>query len=529
MDRRLRRSKLWGWTVAPLVRRYGGWPHWHHFAVNLMIGLAIEVVLHFMAGGMFITSVKNLMLDASMNIAAHDPSAANRSNPPITIFDVDEQTWRSPAWGGGEPAVAPRSQLGRLIEIAVRGKARYVVVDIVVEGEDSPEDAALVKDMLRIEPQLDSDQRILFVRSIRHPDCSMAQGVGLNDEYDASAACASDLGAPTVRPSPLDPLFTRHGGHFVSVTPNFILSRDGVLRDWVLWKPACVIGKAPSGLSGEWRAMPSVQLAIVEMERLRLQAYDGEHGPQSHGAWPMPTGFGACLPTLAGDARDASETGDEVPLDIAEARMIGALSSGEGHGQDAGHGGAHDLSSVIFFRYREGTGSAAAGGNGIQTLSALSLLEGRSSGNLSGQIVIVAQSHELARDHHMTPLGRMPGAMILANSINSLRDPGLIEHAPSVLESTFVIVSIVLAAWLFAVIRAEFSLLLAIAFVPVLLGLSYLALSAGIKLGSEIALLGIYLHWIFKTIEVALGARKSGGHGHGHSDGHGHEHDAGGH
>lgn len=519
-QRRLRSSRLWAWTAAPLVRRFGKWPHWHHFVVNLMIGLAIEVVLHFMVGGMFITGVKNLMFDASMNIAAHMPAASNRSDPPIAVFDIDEETWRSPVWGGGEPDIAPRSQLARLVEIAVRAKARYVIVDIVVEGEGNAADGSLLKDMLRMEAQMAPDQRILFVRSIRHPDCGMVADFEAAENQEAREACLSVQGAPTVRRSRLDPLFRRAGGHFVPVTPNFILSRDGVLRDWVLWKPACVIGASSSGLAGTWQVMPSVQLAILEMERLRLRSgQGGMSSGETRSVWPLPGGFGVCLPTLAGSARAAPESGREVSFQTAEARMIEALSRAGEHGAEAGRGPGHDLSSVIFFRYREGTGSAASGGNGIQTLSALPLLEGRSPGDLSGQIVIIAQSHELARDHHLTPLGRMPGAMILANSINSLHNPGLIEHAPSALETSFVIVSIVLAAWLFAVVRAEFSLLLAIAFVPILLGLSYLTLSAGIKLGSEVAILGIYLHWIFKTIEVAVGARKAGGHGHGHDAG----------
>lgn len=485
-----------------LGRRVRRWPHWHHFCVNLAIGLLIEVVIHFMVGGMFVTTVRNAVQDATMNVAAHLAGSANPSRPGIAVFDVDDETWRDPVWGGGEPDLAPRPQVARLIDIAARAHARTIVVDIVVEGSGNAADAPFAADLARIARGLAPDQRILLVRSIRAPLC-------------AASPCGETDGAPTLRASPLDAAVAGSGGRLVAVAPNFIVSPDGVLRGWILWKPACVV--APGQAAGTWRALPSVQLAVRELERVRAQG--------GTPVWDRAQGFGRCRPTMP-DGGTAPDGGGFASLSQAEAAMERAMAPALGgdhgaaaaeHGDAAApeHGPAkHDPASIVFFRYASGTGPVAAGGNGIQTLSARTLLDGRDPGDLSEQVVIVAQSHEVARDHHLTPLGRQPGAMVLANSINSMRDPGVIAHAPGALEYLFAFATIVLAAWLFAVVHAAFSALLAIAFVPVLLLVSYLSLGAGFQLGSEIALLGIYLHWLFKTIETALEA------GQGHHAGH---------
>lgn len=486
-------------------RRLRGWPHWRHFLSNLVIGLLIEVVIHFMTGGLFVTHLRNAVQDAAMNVAAHLPGAERRSGPAITVFDVDEETWRDRAWGGGEVDLAPRAQMARLVDVAVRGGARYVVVDIVVEGAGSPQDAEFVQSMGEIARRLRPDQHLLFVRSVRAPICTDSD-VG---------SCAETVSAPTLRASPMDALFAQTGTRLIKVAPNFLVAPDGVLRRWVLWKPACVPDASAEGTVGTWQVLPSVQLAIRDLERQRTQG--------AKPAWSAAPGFGPCLPTTAGEQTPVPPTDPVIALADAEAAMTRALAP-TGEPAEAGHashepthgGGQNDPASVIFFRYAAGTGSVAVGGNGIQTLNARTLLDGRDPGSLAGQVVIVAQSHEFARDHHLTPLGRLPGAMVLVNSIRSMQDPGIIEHAPGALEYLFAVVSIILAAWLFAVVRAEYSLLLAIGFVPVLLCVSYLSLGAGMQLGSEIALLGIYLHWLFKTIETALEA----GRGHDHGDPH---------
>lgn len=490
--------------VRALRRKVTTSPHLRHFFMNLMIGLVIEVVIHFMTGGMFVTHVRNAVQDATMNVAARIPGRVTRSDPAIAVFDVDDETWRDPSWGGGEADIAPRAQVARLVDIAVRAGARYVVVDIVVENPGRPDDAQFVAAMGEIGKRMRADQHVLFVRSLRAPLC-------------AGDACPEGESAPTVRTSPLDALVGGSGGRFVRVAPNFLVSPDGVLRGWVLWKPACVT--APGSGAGTWQALPSVQLAVRELERVR------EHGGAP--VWAGGKGFGACMPTLAGAQEAADGAVHPVSLAHAEGAMaeamapaLGASHAGSHEGDDAQATGRHDPASVIFFRNASGTGPVAAGGNGIQTLSVRTLLGGRDPGSLAGQVVIIAQSHEVARDHHLTPLGRMPGAMVLANAINSMRAPGVLAHAPGALEYGFALVMIVLAAWLFAVVRAEFALLLAFGFVPVVLLVSYLSLRSGLQLGAEIAILGIYLHWLFQTIETALVAGRAHGHGKHHADEH---------
>lgn len=466
------------------------WPHWRHFRTNLAIGILIEIAIHAMTGGSLVTTMRNAIQDATMNVASHRADSAHPSRP-ITIFDVDDETWRDPLWGGGETDVAPRAQVAQLIDIALRGGAENVVVDIVIEGAGKAQDIQFATAMVAIQQQMRPRQTVLFARSVRNPICEQESCDGLQQ-------------VPTLRSSALDPLVAASGGKFVLVSPSFRISSDGVLREWSLWKPVCV--PDATGSEGTWQALPSVQLALTQRQTVTAL---GQTSARSR-----PSGFGRCLATRPDDAPAFSSGTSFVSLRHATAAMdldmtpnpTGEAANGHSSAQPSAH---YDPTSTIFFRYASGTGPAEAGGNNIQTLSARTLLDGRDPGSLAGQTVIIAQSHEVARDHHLTPLGRMSGAMVLANSINSLRDPGVIKPANTLVELFFAAVMIVLAAWLFAVVHAAFSVVLALAFVPFLLLVSYVSMSNGIKLGSEIALLGIYLHWLIQTIEKALA---TGGH-----------------
>lgn len=465
--------------VPPRLKR---WPHWRHFRTNLAIGLLIEIVIHAMTGGSLVTTLRNAVQDATMNVAAYRSGSAHPSQP-ITIFDVDDETWRAPLWGGGETDIAPRAEVAKLIDLALRKGADNVVVDIVIEGAGNAQDDQFATAMAALQQRMRPGQTVLFARSVRSPICGQENCEGLQQ-------------APTLRSSVLDPVVAASAGKLVLVAPSFRVSPDGVLREWSLWKPVCV--PDATGSAGIWQVLPSVQLALGQ-RKLALS---------------RPAGFGRCLPTQPDDtpafSADTGLATEQQAVAAIELALASNPLSGSGNGHSAAQPSAHyDPTSTIFFRYSSGTGPATAGGNNIQTLSARTLLDGRDPGSLAGQTIIIAQSHEVARDHHLTPLGRMAGAMVLANSINSLRDPGVIKPAPALLELLFAVVMIVLAAWLFAVVHAAFSVVLAFAFVPFLLLVSYLSMSNGIKLGSEIALLGIYLHWLIQTIEKALAA---GGH-----------------
>jgi len=85
----------------------------------------------------------------------------------------------------------------------------------------------------------------------------------------------------------------------------------------------------------------------------------------------------------------------------------------------------------------EGTRRATTTVNGIerpvfQKISALSLLgkEELHTGFLAGSIIVIGNTHIAARDTHLSPLGDMPGATILANAIYSEVAFGTIQTLP---------------------------------------------------------------------------------------------------
>ena len=224
--------------------------HDRNWALNVCWGLLIEAaVLIVHAGGFsWVDAVKNAPLDRMMRSSA--ALATNDSTvPPLVFVDIDDATWRSVAWGGGEPYRAPRDGLFLLIDHAFKLGARQVVLDVLVEGRgggstsESEADAAFASRLRELmqQPYFGPDKQLVLVRSIRR---------GL------------EPGAPDERrESAVDPLVAESGGRIAIAAPYFRYSPDHILRDWQLLEIACVAAR--DGAPAHWHVMPAVQLAVA--------------------------------------------------------------------------------------------------------------------------------------------------------------------------------------------------------------------------------------------------------------------------
>jgi AcrR family transcriptional regulator len=506
-------ARLAGWVRATAssvrARReaartwWTGLEHWkRHWIFNVFVGLAIELVLYFGSGARLVVAAQNWAMDATMQVSsALEPRVA--AQPRVTLIDVDEETWRDRLWGGGEPYRAPRPQLETLIGYALSHGARDVVVDIIIETpREDPEDQAFAADMARLAKQtlLPTGRHVLFVRTLREP------------------LLAPQLLAPVLRASPLDAVIAGSGGSLLSVTPDFDASRDGLVRRWRLSRNGCQPSPAsaadqPSAF-GIWRVLPSIQLAVVALHDSRA----------TRPPWDPATSFGLCRAGV-GAIGASAPTVPEDKVDGAVRQWLDRhIEITRRATTDSGSEG-FDPRSRIF--YDDGFPPSGARVAVVQALKVLRLAAGAPpTPDLQlpaalGATTIIGQSAVEARDIHPTPLGAMPGSMVIANALLSLADRGVIEPLPMPFRLLVVALSILVVGFAFARFDSNLGVLLVGApFLAALITATWICLQAGYWFDFSLPLIGIYAHRAVRGLEeyfrlrhTLRGASAQGGHG----------------
>ncbi|MFM0741853.1 CHASE2 domain-containing protein [Paraburkholderia xenovorans] len=452
--------------------------HWKtHWIVNIAIGFSIDFLLSFAGDHGLAIGMKNWAMDAAMRGNAAIESSVARGAPPVTMIDIDEETWRSPEWGNG-PYRAARAPLLNLISYATGSGARVVLVDVTIEAPNDNEDEVFKTGIQQLVPSLKPEQHILFMKTARRP------------------LVFADRLAPVWQPSILDPIVSASHGKLDYAAPYFEVSTDGVVRSWLLWRAGCQpdsndVVANNTGL-GRWTVIPSVQLAVYRLEHGRPAQTSTKPG-------------GVCLTGPEGIGKEPEESpdsdwrretahlfGNEAESGIDEPKINGIPR--------------FDPSSRILYQERYPPQAA-----GISVLSALKVLQhdAHVPANLSGRIVVIGQSSDSARDWHSTPLGAMPGSMIIANALQSLLTFGPIRELPKYLEMLSSIVLIVVVGLVFA--RADSwvgGVLILVTFVPLLILLNLAVLRSGYWFEFSTPLLAMYVHRIVSNFEEYLVYRK---------------------
>ena len=270
-----------------------------HWAVNVVLGIIIELVIHIAGHTLHfapLVKFQNWGLDvvtrlsegtcswagsadgarASLSRALKCPQSVITSASPI-LLNIDDETWRNAAWGGGEPDRAPRMQVATLIDRAFSLGAEQVVLDILIADRSAPvvadqspgavshglrdEDVQFAQSLrtLLSKPYFGKDRKLVLVRSERQPV--------LRSESGSQASRTPYL--PEMRSSnELDAVIAESAGRLVVAAPYFEIGLDRVVRDWVLVKATCQ-RVDPTGSSNKILLVPSVQL-ITTAHRLGL-------------------------------------------------------------------------------------------------------------------------------------------------------------------------------------------------------------------------------------------------------------------
>jgi hypothetical protein len=327
--------------------------------------------------------------------------------------------------------------------------------------------------------------------------------------------------ARSIRPSALDALIEKRPDNVHAVAPNFLRSNDYVLRHWRLWESACRPLPTGQGQPGEghWVIVPSPQLVIAAVAKgLTLPAptknltcavdgaesdvFDKAESAQMAdwfaGRWVWEN-FETCYEQ---DSFKAKNCLNATPPDR---QALSLEMEGE------------DLANRILFRLSDWVRKNAEGAHSGTTpndpyfsrLAASNLLADSPSGpataalekiknaaqNKAVTIAVIGASYEDSRDTHLTPLGEMPGALVLVNAIDTMQTAGILQSPPTSVKLAFVVLMLVGISAAFAVLSALWASVLMLVIIGLtMLPLSLWFLKQGIWLDFGAPLMGIYFH-----------------------------------
>lgn len=140
--------------------------------------------------------------------------------------------------------------------------------------------------------------------------------------------------------------------------------------------------------------------------------------------------------------------------------------------------------------------------------SALPIIEGDrrvTADWLTGRVVVIGASFEDSRDLHFTPLGRMPGQLVVINATRSLYQHGEITRPPWYVTLSIEAVLIVIMSLAFAVWHSFGGMLVSsLVIIVLLVPASFWFFKQAVWLDFALPLLAVQLHQMFDEFKEAL-------------------------
>lgn len=433
-----------------------------HLLISLLIGLVIESVLHVLHHRLTVLQeLEDMAVDGIMKLSWG--TALNRPATPFVLLDIDERTYRT--WD--EPFYIPRNHLLELIDFSVQGHAALVIVDVDLSqrGHDAEADQRL-QDYLAHYGTLDRPP-LLLARAFRPPL------PGQNGLYPMERRSFLEADS-RIAQTPL----IQWGSTW------FELDQDRLLRRWRLWQIACNDQSRPV-------VAPSLQLlalAFLSQPDANPQQVVSDLRKQLQPLTPASCDQ-SITKTKPGTKVAIAEFGLNVQTDNLAQRIFYELPWRLQAGQ------AYPLIEMT--------------GNRVPLLSILSALP-ITDGNhkplfrdaVAGRVVIIGGSFWESRDLHLTPVGQMPGSLVLINAIHSLQQHGEVAPPPLYYKLPIVAALIMLISLVFVRLNSFRAMLAAILLIMfALLPLSYYWFKTGVWLDFSIPLCAVALHWMAARFE----------------------------
>lgn len=434
------------------------WANFGHFlgrlGGDLFVGLAMAVVfLLWFHKFPFLADPEDASMDFVMKMNQCEKSSEDALSclfreknekenfPKMVLLDIDDETHRQ--WK--EPLFTPRDCVKELIDSAVQDKARLIVVDILLSQETPPSSVRLCNS----DNQLHSGDQNLreylanyekdFCGENKCPPIILVRGL-----LPPGGLGSSDF---EVRKQPV--YQTRQGfleedpriiqsPHIQWASPNFWSSTfDGKLRRWWLWQPICEKGKQTF--------IPSIQLLVAGLNDKSGSNYNNalkdiknflsaEIDPKFVGNdctdKPYELKPLSKLLPLSETIKIKEDEGEVAGGGINQRIMFTMPWWTSQLGKEGEQGSEKEQCASASTRYSIYATFGQQEPSLILTgLSAYCYLQQRKSDSLyakraktevTDSIVIIGNTHKDAGDRYNTPLGQMPGMMVLVNAIYSL-------------------------------------------------------------------------------------------------------------
>lgn len=384
----------------------------HKLIASLVGGLSIMwLMMDVFYEAAWVMDIEDTSMDWLMELnAGIIPPLADL--PPFVFVDINDETYHQ--WG--EPLFTPRHRLTHLINAAVQAKARMVIVDIDLSRPTPVESSPLHPNDRALKNFLEN-----YVAKCRTDDSECPNIIFAR----AFQAWPNDS-VPIPRAGFLEELVAQSAPLLQWASPHFYLAEDQVIRRWQLWQPACNAEKQPIIVpSMELLAMAEVQGCSTEQLQTALRPFLPQNCQQPYVPLqsPPPETVELCQLTIGTNIRDVNQRimytmpwfGDELPL-------------------------------VMLTQANEEVLTICSA-QSIESGSEKDCLD-----RLTNSIVVIGGSHRDGGDTHLTPLGDMPGSLIIINAIHSLLQYQKIEQLPNwvnfLLMATFIVIMSLLFAWL---------------------------------------------------------------------------------
>jgi len=419
-------QKLFGWLISSMIQTKifcGYYPRTWLFTSNFVIGFSI-----FFLGTIyspFIMNLEDANLDFAMQVHQDQiPPAKAKQIPPFVFLDIDNQTHQR--WN--EPLVTPRNKLKELIDVAVKGEARLVIVDIDVsrnlpiEGvpvgalQQHPYDQALYDYIANYKKHCErTNCPPIILARVFHP----------LPGFDEKQKNIANLFRPYKEPiyesriSFLEEAVAKSAPYVQWASPLFQASSyDSAIRRWSLWQAICT-NKQP-------QVLPSIQLLAAALVR---------HKTPQQAQESLNNALSQFKPAFCNNYYVPKIVSSE-PLKIAEGleikeglfgirqRIIYKMPWLPPTNR------VDDKWTVRYFLldYDQETQEREVILTVFSAQSYLdSALDANAAGALTDKIVLIGGSYTDGGDLHHTPLDDMPGGLIIINAIHSLLQHGEIK------------------------------------------------------------------------------------------------------
>jgi CHASE2 domain-containing sensor protein len=456
---------MWLKALAAWKERH---PVWFELSVSVLLGVLIEIGLTVFQPPtlLVVRRVGDDTADRMIRLAERTTGRLAAS-PTFAFIDIDDATWAS--WNF--PLVTPRDKIATLLDRARRSHPLAILLDVDLAWPDPGEGQdALAKVLASYEPDAPP---LLLVRSLIDVPKERLPRLRLTPYEDAVAGKANILFA--------SPLFERDG--------------DGNVRRWRLFAETC---RKPPEPQGAPEVTPSMHLAAAMIARQALYG-----SPPDAAAPPLARMSRALAPfrpaTCASGPVQREATLSDWPADIpirvapdeVSKRVIyrvawtpGAV--GLGPAVESRSGGETELVAVRPARL------ALAG----DTSAPLPGLDGR--------IVVIGGSYASSGDWHDTPLGRMPGSLMIINAVEALAMNGT-PREPSLRTRTATsFLVIVVASLATSFLRGSVAALAFAGVIFLLMVVSIASFQSGTMLDLAIPAVGAFLHDIAESAYSAI-------------------------